>query len=80
MEAHPKHTTYHSKVYDYAYELLQLYPDMSLKDMQRKISYYKDVPMIPLGTLAHWHAHPDVLPGLAEEARRRKAKNQTRGR
>lgn len=73
MEFHPDHTMYKSKVYDYAKELLDLFPHMSAKELQKKISYYKNVPLPPLGTVAHWCAHPNNLPRYAEEARRREA-------
>lgn len=79
MEFHPDHTMYHSKIYDYAKELLDLNPHRGAKDLQHMISYWKNVPEPPLGTCAHWCAYPKNLPRYAEEARRRETEARRKG-
>lgn len=80
MEAHPNHTMYQPKIYDYAKELLDLNPHRGAKDLQHMISYWKNVPRPPLGTVAHWCAHPGNLPRYAEIARRREAEEKQEGK
>jgi len=76
MEAHPDHTMYASKVYDYALELLIINPNRTAKNLQKMISYWKNVPMPPLRTMASWRAHPQNLVAHARAARKREAEEK----
>jgi len=76
MEVHTNHTMYHSKVYVHAHELLQLNRHRGAENLRRTVGYWKNIPWPPLGTAAHWCAHPDNLLRYAEIARRREAEEK----
>lgn len=76
MEVHDPDTMYPSRVYPYVTDLLRINPKMPIRELCKKISFYKDISMPAMSTVASWKAHPERLYGYYLRALEREKKQK----